>query len=221
MDAVSDTFGAGGAPARAAFLLPYVEILLATGQTESAILAADELQQVAVSTESSLLTAAAAQARGMTRLARNQPGEALADLRRAWMLWQQLACPHESARVRVWLAQASDALGDRETARRHRDAARKMFERLHAAPDLAALDRPASHPLSDPNFSLSRREREILARLAQGATNRQIAVELAISQHTVARHVSNIFDKLGVNTRTAASALAHANRLLAGSTGQN
>jgi DNA-binding NarL/FixJ family response regulator len=128
------------------------------------------------------------------------------------MLWQQLEMPYESACVRVLLGQVCRRLDDRETARMHFEAAGAVFERLEAAPALARLERLAAGAGSD--GALTQREREVLTLVAAGQSNRQIAGALAISEHTVARHMSNIFDKLGVNSRTAASTYAHTHKLI-------
>jgi DNA-binding NarL/FixJ family response regulator len=191
---------------------PCVEILLAVGQIDHAREAATELAESAEQSSAPLLAAWAAQARGLVSAADGDFAEARASFREAWTLWQQLECPYEAARVRVWLANAS--AGDEESARHHRAAARAVFERLGALPDIVALQEAARTLGSGDNSGLSNREREILALAAEGATNRQIASQLHISQHTVARHLSNIFDKLGVSTRTAAAAFAHTHNLV-------
>jgi ATP/maltotriose-dependent transcriptional regulator MalT len=190
-----------------------VEILLAGGDTEDARSTADELALLAKESGAPLLLAAAAQAGGAVALAEGEVDEALAQLREAWTSWQQLGMPYESARVRVLLGRVCAEAGDHGSAQLHFDAARAVFTRLGAKPDLADLarvtnsDSPAGHGLTD-------REREVLALVARGASNRQIAARLDISEHTVARHVSNIFDKLGVSSRTQAVAHAHAHNLL-------
>ncbi|HZM34136.1 MAG TPA: LuxR C-terminal-related transcriptional regulator, partial [Burkholderiales bacterium] len=121
-----------------------------------------------------------------------------------------LQVPYEAARVRVLLGRACQALGDADSSRRHFDAAAAVFERLGAAPDRAALPRPGAAPA----YGLSGRERAVLALVAAGESNRAIAARLSISEHTVARHLSNIFNKLGVSSRTAAGAFAHTHRLV-------
>ena len=66
----------------------------------------------------------------------------------------------------------------------------------------------------DVGASLSAREREVLAQLAAGRTNRQIAERLVVSPHTVARHIEHIYAKLGVANRAAATAYAYEHRLV-------
>ena len=200
----------GANPARAKLLAPFVEIQLAAGDLDAARAAAEALAGFAELLCVPYLAAAAAQARGALLLARGEADAALAPLREAWTLWQDLQVPYEAARVRVLLGRACEALGDADSSRRHFDAAAAVFERLGAATDRAALAGAGAAPA----YGLSQRERAVLALVAAGESNRAIAARLSISEHTVARHVSNIFNKLGVSSRTAAGAFAHAHRLL-------
>jgi DNA-binding NarL/FixJ family response regulator len=139
--------------------------------------------------------------------------DALTPLRQAWREWQALDAPYEAARTRVPLARACRALGDDENADLEIDAARAAFERLGAQPDLARLDALIRHPERDPH-GLTPREREVIALVATGKTNRAIAASLSISEKTVARHVANIFTKLGISSRAAATAYAYEHDLL-------
>lgn len=149
---------------------------------------------------------------GSVLLAEGDAQSAQARLREAWMLCQQLEMPYESACVCVLLGQVCLWLDDRETARIHFEAARAVFERLEAAPALAQLERLTAGGGFD--GALTRREREVLSLVAAGQSNRQIAAGPAISEHTVARHMSNIFNKLAVNSRAAASSYARAHKLI-------
>ena len=135
---------------------------------------------------------------------------ALVALRGADEAWRELDAPYEAARARVLIARCCRALGDDDTAALELDAARAVFARLGAAPDLArieglpsAVDRCRAH-------GLTARELQVLRLVAAGRSNRAVADELVISEHTVARHLQNIFAKLGVSSRTAASAFAYA-----------
>jgi DNA-binding CsgD family transcriptional regulator len=212
VDAAVDVPGPTGGLSRPRLLGPLIEILLALGDATGARKAADELAAISAKLNTPYLAAASAHSSGAVLLAEGETQAAQACLREAWMLWQQLEMPYESACVRVLLGQVCRRLDDRETARMHFDAARAVFQRLDAAPALAQLERLASDAESD--GALTQREREVLALVAAGQSNRRIAAALAISEHTVARHLSNIFDKLGVNSRTAASTYAHTHKLI-------
>ena len=122
--------------------------------------------------------------------------------------------PYEAARVRVLIGRVCRRLGDHETASMHFDAADGVFRQLGAAPDMVELEHLMATRAAGPIGALTSREREVLSLVAAGGTNRQIAAALDISEHTVARHLSNIFDKLGVTSRTAASAFAHRHKLV-------
>ena len=192
---------------RIKLLGPMVEILLAADDVQGARAAADELTRTAAERQAPYVDASAAAAAGAVLLAMGEPEQALGKLRKAWTLWQELEAPYASACTRARIAQACERLGDGHTARLHLDAAAAVLERLGARPDLERLcNRPPTTGV--PASGLSARERQVLSLIAAGRTNREIAAELKISEHTVARHVSNIFTKIGVSTRTAASAFA-------------
>lgn len=193
---------------------PCVEISIATGDLDLARAAAEELTRVAAAFDAPVLRATSAQATGAVLFAEGRMKEALASLREAWAIWQQLDAPYESARARVLIGRVCQGLGDQETARMHFDAAHAVFRQLGAAPDLAGLERLMDSRDVGPLSALTDRELEVLSRVAAGETNRQIAMAAGISEHTVARHLSNIFDKLGVSSRTAASAIAHRHKLV-------
>jgi DNA-binding CsgD family transcriptional regulator len=196
--------GEASQPLRRVNLLPaYVEILLAAGDLEEARAGCLELEELAGRFGSAMLAALVAQARGACELASGDVHSALAFLREAAETWRELDVPYDTARARVLVAEACRALGDADAAALELDAAREVFAALGAAPDLARLD--ATRP---GQFGLTRRQLEVLRLLAAGRSNREIAASLVISEHTVARHVQNIFAALGVSSRTAASAFA-------------
>jgi DNA-binding CsgD family transcriptional regulator len=196
---------------RSLLLAAKVDIALSAGSIEAARTALDELDQAAAAMEMPYISALAAHAGGQVRLVENDPQAALSLLRRAWVLWQQVDAPYEAARTRVQVSAACRALGDDDAARMELDAARTVFEQLGAQSDLASLaaagEAGAGHPLTA-------RECEVLALIAQGNTNRRIATALFISEKTVARHISNIFTKIGVSSRAAATAYAYEHQLV-------
>jgi ATP/maltotriose-dependent transcriptional regulator MalT len=199
---------------RGALLPAYVEIALADDDVEAARGAWRELEGIAGRHRSDTLDAAAAQAQGAVKLAEGDADAALAATRRAWTLWEELKAPYEAARARVLVGLACRGLGDRDTAGLELEAARQAFAELGAAPDLSALD-SIGEPLEAGDTSgLTARELEVLRLVAVGRSNREIAAALTISEHTAARHLQNIFAKLHVSSRTAASAFAFEHRLV-------
>lgn len=190
----------------ARMLEPAAEIALAARDVSAAREAADRLHALADDLDAPLLRAMAARVGGTVRLAEGDVAGALAILKRAWEAWRELEAPYEAARVRVRTAEACRRLGDHDGAAIETAAAREVFERLGAAADLAGLHdgEPVAHPMG-----LSEREVEVLRLVAAGLTNRAIAETLTISERTVDRHVSNIFTKLDVSTRAAATAFAY------------
>lgn len=190
-------------------LLPaYVEIMLATGDVPAARDGATELATIAEVYDTAALHARSAHARGAVHLADGNPEAALPALRRAWRLWRDLDAPYDAACARVLVAVACRALRDEDTAAMELDAARRVFAELGAAPDLTRIDALIAKSQVGDAAGLSAREVEVLRLVAAGKTNQAIAAELLISDRTVARHLSNIFAKLGVGSRTAAAAYA-------------
>jgi DNA-binding NarL/FixJ family response regulator len=199
---------------RARLLPAAVDIALAAGDLEEAARACGELERIAADFGTDVLGAMAAHARGAVALADGQPATALEPLRRAFRVWHQLGAPYIAARLRVLLSRASRALGDRDTAALELDLAREVFERLGAAPDLAALRSADGAGGPGTPGNLSRRELEVLRLVASGKTNKSIAKQLFLSEKTVDRHVSNIFAKANVTSRAAATAFAYQHGLV-------
>ena len=200
-------------PLRRANLLPaYVEIMLAAGDLNEARAGCRELEEIAGRYESAMLSALVAHARGAAELAAGNAGAALVSLRQAGDMWQKLDAPYDEARARVLVAEACRALNDDDSAALELDAAREMFAELGAAPDLARIG--AAGQTAGDEFGLTPRQVQVLRLVAAGKSNREIAATLVISEHTVARHVQNIFATLGVSSRTAASAFAFAHDLV-------
>ena len=198
--------------ARARVLGACVEIMLARQDVEAARGASDELSRIAAELDAPFLQAAAAQCAGAVSLAAGDGAGALQLLRQACTSWQELDAPYEVARVRVCIGLAYRQIGDEDGAQMEFDGAQETFDQLGAASDsarVAALLKPpsASGPLTG-------REVEVLRLAATGKTNRMIAANLAISEKTVARHMSNIFTKLNLTSRAAATAYAYEHKLL-------
>jgi DNA-binding CsgD family transcriptional regulator len=197
--------------ARARLLAAAVEILLAAGDLENARAAATELSDIASTLGAHLLSASSAHAIGAVLLAEGDIAGASESLRRARELWRDLEMPYEEAQSCLLLAAICERRGDEDGRRLELDAARMLFKRLDADACLAEqADRGARRSVG----SLSERERQVVRLLAAGKTNRDIAEALFISEKTVARHVSNIFDKLGVSSRSAVTAWAYQHHLI-------
>ena len=170
--------------------------------------AATELANLAAALDALPLHALADRAEGSVLIAAGEPRAALAPLRRSWAVWKQLDAPYEGARVRALIGKACRALGDEESAAMEMDAARWVFERLGAAPDLARLNGESADVTPTGASGLTRREIEVLALIAAGETNKAIAAALVISEHTVARHVQNMLQKRGASSRASLAAFA-------------
>lgn len=205
---------------RTRFLPAHVEIMLALGELDEARAASRELQEMASNVNSEVLAAIAWHASGTVQLAEGNAHAVLDPVRRAFEIWQQLGAPYLAARLRVLMARACVALGDAEGARLELDSAREVFERLGAKPDLAAIDGIGANLVPDrqdgkaAGHGLSERELQVLRLIASGKTNKAVALDLSLSEKTVDRHVSNIFAKVNVSTRTAATAFAYQHNLI-------
>jgi DNA-binding NarL/FixJ family response regulator len=212
--AIRQVVGAASHPfTRARYLPAAVEILIAARDLEGAEAAANDLQLIADGGGSDILHAMAAHARGALCLARGARAEALEPLRQAFTAWQGVGAPYLAARIRVLIAEALHALGDDDSAELERNAALATFRELGAEPDVARLEAP-SRAIPGNSFGLTAREAEVLQLVASGRTNREIATLLFLSEKTVDRHVSNIFAKLDVPTRAAATAFAYRHKLV-------
>lgn len=213
--------GVPGTLDRAWLLAAAVEVLLAAGAVEEAADRAEDLQVLAQQATAEVVTAMAATARGAVALAGAEPGAdpgadlgaGLRQLRRARELWADLHLPYEEARARMLLASAYRGTEDVDGERLELVAARRIFSRLGAEPDARRASALLGTSPGAPG-GLSPREIEVLRLVAAGATNRRIADELVLSEHTVARHLNNIFAKLGVSSRASATAFACTHHLV-------
>lgn len=199
-----------GRTQRARLLPAHIEVMLAVDALDEARSACRELEEIAQLFASSILDAMAAQARGTLDLADGDAAAALAPLRSAWRAWQDAQAPYPAARARLQIGLACHALGDEDGARLELAAARATFQQLGATPDLAHIDslgEARSHGLTP-------RELQVLRLVATGKTNKAIAGQLSLSEKTVDRHLSNIFAKLDVPSRAAATAYAYQHHLM-------
>jgi ATP/maltotriose-dependent transcriptional regulator MalT len=202
------------AVARSRLLAPYVEIALAVGDVAAARAAADELSKIAGEWSTPLLDALWSQTVGSVLLAEGDTRAALTALRRAWSGWSELDAPYEAARTRVLIGLACRALGDEDSVEVELDAARSVLQELDAAPELRRVEELSRIPTRRVAAGLTARELQLLKLVATGKTNRAIASELVISEKTVAAHVRSIFAKLGLSSRSAATAYAYEHHLV-------
>jgi DNA-binding CsgD family transcriptional regulator len=206
------------ATVRARLLPAAVQIGLAHGDVATARADADELSALATAIGTSALHAVAAFSQGAVQLAEGSPGDALGSLRMAERLWGELDVPYERARARQLIGMACRAAGDEDAATLDLWAARRVFTDLGAVPDIALVDRLLSagraRPAAQTPNTLTPREVEVLRLVATGKTNHAVASQLHLSERTVARHLSNIFAKTGVESRAAATAYAYRSQLV-------
>lgn len=188
-------------------LLPgAIEVLLAINDLAAARPLVVELEAVGDAFDSRSLKAMAGYAVGALALAEDRPEDALEALRAALHGWRELGWPYETARTQVLVGRALRGVGDEESAAAELGAAARAFAALGATPATQEVDRLlAPGPLPR---GLTAREAEVLRLVATGRSNPEIAAALFLSEKTVARHLSNIFTKLDVASRTAAAAYA-------------
>jgi ATP/maltotriose-dependent transcriptional regulator MalT len=203
-----------GPAARAHTLRAAVDVLLAVQDVAGARSAANELAQMAAGLDAPFLRAASAHANGSVTFAEGDVATALAMFREAAAIWRELGAPYELARSRELSGVAYRHVGDEEGAHLELEAAADTYERLGARPDAARVASLLSPSVREAGGPLTGRELEVLRLIASGKTNRAIASELAISEKTVARHVSNILTKLDLPSRSAATAYAFSRNLV-------
>lgn len=190
---------------RAQILPGAIDVLLAAGEPDAAEPLVAELRDAADAIGTPALDAMATRSAGALELARGRPDPAIPLLRRSVDGFLRLDFPYDAARSRVLLGRALDLLDDHEAADAHLEAARRVFAELGAEPALRASGGASG---SGRHAGLTAREAEVLGLVAEGLSNSEIAGRLVLSDKTVARHLSNIFTKLGVGSRTAAAAYA-------------
>lgn len=200
---------------RAGLLAARAEIHLAAGDRAGARRDAEELSVIAAGLSTPFTTAVAARALGAVALDEGDARTALRCLEASRDAWRELDAPYETARIHVLIARACRVVGDRDGARMELESACRTFKALGAAADLAATEQLGRALAGEPaGGALTSREIEVLRLVAAGKTNKAIAGALAISEKTVARHLSNIFIKLDLPSRAAATAYAFQHQLL-------
>lgn len=192
---------------RARLLATQVDVAIAAKDLRTAQEAVEGLERVASRTATALLEATASAARASFHLAEGKVEETLVQARRAWSLWESLKSPYHAAKTRMIIGLASERGGDTERAQTEFEAAQAAFERLGARLDARAAAEHARGAKELPQ-GLSQRELEVLRLVSTGKTNREIAASMGISEHTVSRHLENMFRKLAVSSRAEATAYA-------------
>ncbi len=199
-------------PVRRSQVLPVVvQVLLAAGDVDGAATCAQELEQIAAAFGSPAVTASAAYGRGTVSLAQDSAPDALPHLRAAWRAWLDLGARYEAAWARTRIAQAFRAMDDEDSAAAELTVAGRIFAELGAEPARREVEGLLGTTRPD---GLTAREIEVLRLVASGRSNPQIAAELFLSEKTVARHLSNIFGKTNVKSRTEAAAYAFQHQLV-------
>jgi len=199
---------------RTSVLDGYVEIALATGDVAGAHAAAEELMSIAGQFDATFVYGISNRALGAVLMAEHDAKAALTVLRRCLAIWSELDAPYEAARARVLIALACDEMDDNDAATMELKLAREVFQRLAASPDCAKVELLLQKRATRNQSPLSMRELDVLLLIAAGKSNKAIAVKLGISEKTVARHVSNIFNKLDLSSRAAAAAYAYQHQLI-------
>ena len=190
---------------RTRLLRAQAEVACSRGEIETADAAASELRTIAATYRTAGFLAWSEEVDGTVLFLQHRPDDALDPLRAALDRYKAMGATYDAALTRVRLARVYDALGDSDAARAEASAATRTFEVLGAGPPATArLGGTGALP-----GGLTAREAEVVAAIAEGLTNRQVAARLVISEKTVARHLANVYTKLGVNSRTAAAAWAY------------
>ena len=188
--------------------------MIAVKQTGEAREATKELSGIADEFDAPYLYAMSSYCQGAVFLAEGNIQLALEHLQKALKFWNTLDLPYESARTRELKGLAYRELNDKDNADVELAAAKWVFEQLKAMPDLQQVNRLLTKNRDHTTYGLTLRELQVLRRVVSGKTNKSIAGELFISERTVDRHVSNIFNKLGLSSRVEATAFVLKNKIL-------
>jgi DNA-binding CsgD family transcriptional regulator len=203
-----------GLISRSGILAAFVEIMIAADDVRSAQSAAEELSEIAIELDAPYLKAVAASARGSVLLTNKDPRSALDNLYQAWSILKKTGSVYDAAKVRVLIGLACRELGDHDTADMEIGTASQVFSKLGAIPDIERINFLRQKKVSGTLHDLTPRQLEVLRLVAKGMSNRLIAEQLYISERTVERHVSDMFGKLNVSSRSAATAFAYEHKLV-------
>jgi ATP/maltotriose-dependent transcriptional regulator MalT len=196
---------------RARLLPAAVQISVAADDLAQAESGVHELESIARSFDTPMLRALAALARGRLQLADGNSTIAGATLQAAVHQWRELQVPYEVATASTLLGQAQRVSGDEEAAKESFGRARALFEQIGARLDTRGIDNTWRAPRP---AGLTEREVEVLCLIAAGQANKEIAAQLHLSPKTVSRHLTNIFNKIGVTSRAAATAFAFEHHMI-------
>ena len=199
---------------RSKILPAFVEIMLAVNKIQKAHNALVEFMQITNELNAPFLHGTAAYAEGTILLKKEEEKAAIKQFVKSKIIWEKLRAPYLTARTRLMTGIAYLKAGDKDTANLEFEAARYLFDQLNATPDVAETDSYLRDKNTAQSCGLSHRELEVLLLIAQGKSNKAVANELYISERTVERHVSNIFSKLHVSSRSAATAFAYKNQFI-------
>lgn len=199
---------------RAELLPVAVTVMLSARQMDEAKKASEEMLSIATECDVPYLTAMAAHGAGQVAFETGEMKQALKYLQEALPCWHTLHFPYETARSRELKGRIYSALGDASNAESEFEAAKWTLQQLQAIPDLARVEQLLTKKKDHNNYGLTLREMQVLDQIALGKTNRLIAASLFISERTVDRHVSNLFNKLGVSSRVSAITFALQNNLV-------
>ena len=196
-------------------LLPAcTEIMIAHHMIPEARLAVDELLGLTKKYETSFLRAITTYCQGAVLLKEDDPAAAIGALRKSLNIWNELNAPYETASARLLLGIAYREKKDHDSAKMELTAAQWIFSELEAIPDLEKVNALMDNKKEPDLHGLTLRELQVLRLVSEGDTNKAIAGKLFISERTVERHLSNIFNKLGVYSRTEATTFAFRHEML-------
>ncbi len=199
---------------RAELLPAVVRIMIDVKRPKEALEATGELSRIAGEFDAPYLHAMSAHCRGAVFLAEGSFQYALEHLEKALKIWKRLHLPYESAHTRELKGRVYREMGDKDNSDLAYAAAKWVYEQLRAMPDLERINRLLNQKRSQETYSLTLRELQVLQLVAAGKTNKSVAGDLFISERTVDRHVSNIFNKLRVSSRVEATTFALKNKIL-------